>query len=246
MKYCFPVFILLSLCFFSQAQDNQGQRDFQLWYDYYHYHRLPVKNLEFYSDNGLRHNAGGGFQWLRLHIRPSLHWRPRQIIGVHGGFGFFYTFLKQDHNEFEFRPWQGAKLHWPNFWRLKWTLFVRLEERFAWAGDFAFKFKMRFKLGTNFPLNNKSIINKTFYIPLAFELFVNIGKAQEQFADRNRFETGLGYRINPQFTVRLLYTLQAFKDESFDFDNNDIDHVIRFTCIHRLDSQVFKRKGKKE
>jgi len=82
----------------------------------------------------------------------------------------------------------------------------RYEQRFVENQDFRTRY--RYNLFLNIPLNKKEITDKTFYLALYNELFINgernigDGKRVEVF-DRNRFYIATGYVVKKNLKVQL-------------------------------------------
>jgi hypothetical protein len=85
---------------------------------------------------------------------------------------------------------------------------LRLEERF-----FSDSFKTRFRAMNwiNYPINNKSIIDKTIYLSTYHEIFIN-GKGPT--FDRLRLYGALGYFINKKIKMELGYLSQVQTNKS--------------------------------
>ena len=139
--------------------------------------------------------------FTRFFLRSQV---SRQITGAfsaHGGLNLFYIFNEVDNNALELRPWVGGKLRWPSFWRVNIVNYLRFEQRFQHTmnvSDWENNFRVRFKVGSNIPINNPSITNKTLYGVLAYEFFsVSFGDdIRFTTAATHRFDVGFGYRQN--------------------------------------------------
>ena len=232
--------LLFSFAFFqlSYAQEST----YQTWLDYDHQYKKDG-NFRFLSDYGLRwQSTAGSDNWYRLHARPSVGFRPSTLMDYRGGIGVFFTQNELTANQFEIRPWQGAKISWPNFKRFRFFNYFRLEERFSFRINQSqnFVLKFRYKFGVKIPLNNTVISVGTFYIPVSIELFMDLTlNNNEQTNDRTRIEVGLAYRWTAKTTVRLLYTTQSIfnnQGEGFDFNSgfSQIDNILRVTVSQRI------------
>ncbi len=169
-----------------------------LWFDFYNY--LPITDkLEYDGDLGFRH-AYSDFPWSRIYFRPSLAYRWKEKIRFAGGIKFAYTSQDILANTSEIRPWLGIKIYWPKILRLMFQHFLRLEQRFQYntgSDKWKSQTRLRYKLGTKVPINNPTIIDKTFYMPLWVEFFDNAsGDLTERFASEVRLTAGLGYRFD--------------------------------------------------
>ena len=146
-------------------------------------------------------------------------------------------------NFFEFRPYLGLLIGWPNIKRLRFYQYPRLEERISFdvnrnVDNFVLKF--RYKIGVSIPINNTVIEDGTFYIPLSIEFFLDLtGQNIEQLNDRIRFEAGIGYRLNTNMYFRILYTFQEVYNrtgEGLNLDSGfeEYDHILRFSLIQKF------------
>ncbi len=80
----------------------------------------------------------------------------------------------------------------------------RFEQRFI---EDIYKMRFRYFLALNIPLNNDDIEDKTYYLSLYNEIFLNTA---ETFFDRNRLYGGLGYRLNKTVRLEVGYMNQYF------------------------------------
>ena len=194
--------ILSSISLFSQYDNT-----YQTWLDYDHHNKLNG-NWVFFSDYGFRWSELNKNGYFRFHARPSVEYRISISQAAYGGLGMFYQDKINSAQTFEFRPWQGYKVKWPAFGRIRLYHLFRLEERYVIFLDrnlTSFTLKGRYKIGTDIPLNNSNIAVGTFYIPVSFEIFGDIAIVNsEVFSDRNRTEVGLGlfaYFISAKYTI---------------------------------------------
>src|SRR5690606_22663466 len=82
----------------------------------------------------------------------------------------------------------------------------RYEQRFVENQDFRTRF--RYTLFANVPINKPNIEEKTYYVALYNELFVNgeteiSNDVEVELFDRNRTYMGLGYVLNPKMRLQL-------------------------------------------
>ncbi len=85
----------------------------------------------------------------------------------------------------------------------------RAEQRFTSNG---YRNRFRYRLGALVPINNKTIMPKTFYLTAWNEIFFT---DNEPFFERNRFFMGCGYEFSKELTVQTGYIYQ------FDYRIND-------------------------
>ncbi|RFC54059.1 DUF2490 domain-containing protein [Brumimicrobium aurantiacum] len=87
----------------------------------------------------------------------------------------------------------------------------RLEERFFEDQDL--QLRLRYFLGLTIPINNTSIVEKTFYGSIYNELFLN---GEKDYFDRNRLYAGVGYKPNSKIKFELGYMNQFFQSSGRD------------------------------
>ena len=231
-KFFLILFACLSLKVFCQSNST-----FQIWTDYSDFHKLNG-NWQFFNDAGYRiHPSKESNQFSRLHIRPSIEFKRQVLYSFRGGIGLFYTINSQTNNTFEFRPWQGFRLNWPNINRVRIVHYVRLEERFTNflnGGESAFTLKFRYKLQTKIPLNNPSMTKGTYYAKISAEIFADLALVNKSTNnDRNRFELGGGYLIKRNLEIQLIYLLQRNKN-NIEGGMIQNDNVVRISVIQRF------------
>jgi hypothetical protein len=87
----------------------------------------------------------------------------------------------------------------------------RFEQRF-FADDFRLRF--RYFLVLNVPINNKSMLDETFYLSFYNEIFLN--PEENNVFDRNRLYGGLGFKINDKVRVEAGYMNQFLTNADRD------------------------------
>ena len=146
------------------------------------------------------------------------------------GIGFFYTIIDNSAILLELRPWQGVRIHWPNFGRIGIKQSFKLEERLlweteTWAFDPALRF--RYKLGGRIPFNEP----RSFYLSLFGEAFANVGgESVAILRNRMRGYIGLGYKRNETWTVELEFMLQRSRGNVVE-DFNVSDLIFRLKVL---------------
>lgn len=81
----------------------------------------------------------------------------------------------------------------------------RFEQR--WVEDQDVKFRFRYFLSLNIPLNNTELVKNTWYLSAYNEVFLNL---KDTVFDRNRLYAGLGYTLNSTARFELGYMNQFF------------------------------------
>lgn len=95
----------------------------------------------------------------------------------------------------------------------------RFEQR--WVEDTDLRLRFRYFLSLNIPINNASIINKTWYASIYNEIFIN---NKQTLFDRNRLYAGLGYKLNDTVKFEVGYMNQFL-------NNNNRDQINLITFV---------------
>ena len=186
LLYCYIV-ILLGMCGVqtAAAQDNSEPIiTRQLWLDYYQYFYFKPK-WQFYGDAGYRTQLNE-LEWMMVYARPSIHWYAGKRIDLAGGVGFFYTFNYDTVNNFEIRPWQGIKFRWAELKHIKFSHFIRLEERFNFpvdTWDMEFNLRFRYRFGLKSKIYSWHVMQYLF-LNASVEFFANVGP---QLSEKYKF-----------------------------------------------------------
>ena len=231
-------FWLLGSELHSQTIEADDITNSRIWLDI----TLSLKandKLEYFGDTG--------FRWLfadktqeRIYARPSVRYRLNEQIRLLGGVGLFYSWVPNNPNVFELRPWQGVWVHWPTFkripvlQRLRVIHLVRFEEQFSFSdGDGEFNFRARYKLNVDVNLC-KQCDPPYWHIPLYMEFFFPVeNDLFGFFTNRNRFGGGLGYQRSTDWGY--VVTFNRFGSRTSEEDDFRVsDFVFRLSISKRL------------
>jgi len=211
----------------------------QLWLDYHMYFKFKAR-WEYFGDIGYR-TIPENWAWHTILVRPSVRYIAPKLWEASGGVGFFQTFIKDEQNSFELRPWQGFKIKWPSFKPIYFLHYFRLEERvFFPEGDpMEFNFRARYQLGLKaiiYRFENEDHI----FIPAYIEFFWNFGpKITEVFSNRNRISAGIGYRTHKGWTFEFRFVGQNGRSGA-DEQYSTAERLYQF----KVRRHIFKREYK--
>lgn len=228
------VFAFIVLTSFVYCQNTSQQ----IWLDY---------NPQWDLSPSYTLYGSGGFRtiiphsWDKLFFTAAVRYAPDPLFNIlnksqqelHGGLSFFYTINEDADNQIELRPFQGYRIRWPDFTRVKFTHFFKLEERFiftAGESDFEFELRARYKVEAIFHKTRHLVdFANGFYFPISAEFLINLYSTQ-QFNDGIRITPGLGYSSESklwkiQFDVSYQY---ADKAEPGNFTKSTIIYRLRF------------------
>lgn len=199
-KYFFLLSITIYCSINVSAQIDQSKTG--AWYMYFYKHQF--KNSQFGIQGDLQYrnwNTIGDLE--QLLIRSGITFSPKQAtILLTLGYANITTGQFGDSNATvsENRIYQEAFIPQQLGNRLNLAHRFRYEQRFVENQDFRTRY--RYNLFLNIPINQKTLTDKTFYVALYNELFINgetnIGNSNSvQLFDRNRTYLGLGYVLKP-------------------------------------------------
>ena len=151
-------------------------------------------------------NLGGDLE--QLLIRSGITYKPRNIdLKLTLGYGNITmgSYGSDNSTSEESRIYQEALFHVQFGNRVNTNHRFRYEQRFVENQSLRTRYRYNFFL--NIPLNNKEMSDKTIYIALYNELFINgqrnIGDGNRvEIFDRNRFYSALGYMIKKGLKIQ--------------------------------------------
>ncbi|MFN6073701.1 MAG: DUF2490 domain-containing protein [Bacteroidota bacterium] len=180
------------------------------WIQYFGNKKINEKWNWWHEVQYRNYNAVGDLE--QLLIRTGLGYNISKTDNLHLGYAYIlsepYISGTTDKNTLiEHRIYQQL-VNRNTFGRGTFMTRLRLEERF-----FADDFKVRFRAMNwiNYPINSKSITDKTVYLSAYHEIFLN-GKGPT--FDRLRLYGALGYFINKKIKVELGYLSQIQTNKS--------------------------------
>lgn len=206
-KSIFIGFIIFSQCIFSQ---NSGENKLGAWYMYFGTHKLN-KNLSLHTEAQLRmYEPTSNF--FQLLPRIGLNYHLNSYSSITAGYALIPTSSYDKTDEFkttalESRIWQQFILK--NFvGRVRFMHRYRVEQRWIETklpsektiNKYLNRLRYFFKITA--PLNNEEIKDKTAFIAIYNEVFLNL---IEQPFDQNRLYLALGYKLNSNLKIEAGY-----------------------------------------
>ena len=209
MKNSFCLILISLLLLFSKNGNAQINEDkLGAWYMYFFNTTFKESRWGIQGDLQFRNwNIGGDLE--QLLVRSGLTYEPKNAtIKLTLGYGNITTgsYGADNSTTAESRIYQEA------LWPVQFVNRVYTNHRFRYEQRFvenqAFRTRFRYNLFLNVPLNKPSMDEKTLYLALYNELFINgernigDGKSVAGF-DRNRLYGALGYIIKKGLKVQL-------------------------------------------
>ncbi len=209
----------------------------QLWLAFEHQRKVGEKTRIFSALGYEELMSSEQFfgEWTKLYVKGGGSYDLGERFRVAAGVGLYYTYQPEIDDLLEFRLWQEGTAFWPDspgaVRRLVFTHRLRFEERFIESDEWAFAMRLRYRLDTKIPLNKYTLEPGSFYLPLAIEYFADLlEEAPELFGNRYRATIGLGYVINTNWTVDLLFRRQKSRstfDQGFETSGNVIEFSVK-------------------
>jgi len=215
------------------AQERQFD-EFHTWTDL-----ATIKNFNehfrYDGDYGVRGLLTDG-DWTLVYLRPSVRYRVKPWMTLHGGAALFYNFFDGDDLP-ELRPWIGVRFPYrlssgwviSNYFRVEYRAFY-LKRESNWDGSFRGRWQLqatspRFEIGSA----------QDFYGLVSVEPFFDFSSGRDDtFGDRFRLNLGIGRQFNGQLRAELNYMFHKVRlpeeDGRLDID----DHVVRLRFFYSI------------
>ena len=224
------------------AQDDSGNiLTKQIWLDYNIAYPIS-ESLDFYFSTGYKTIFPG--PWNKIFVNPEVSYKVPKLMlkkwkyseKVYFGIDIYYAFFTDSTNVFEFTPYQGYSLIWPNRKRLAIKHNLQLRERFQWeTHDWAFDFGMQMSYEATMTFKFHGDLwkyGKGFYIPVSIRFWWNLVDATFH-NDVVRITPGIGYQISPEWNTafKLGYT---YTQNTVGGDFNTDNIIFWFRVYHTL------------
>ena len=222
----------------------QNEENISLWADYRHQKFITKYKVWWRNDVSIRHTFDDQHSTLyiyktslKLNILNSLEFLP--------GIDFRYNNISNYENILEIRTWQSLRLHWPNIGRFMFEHNYKFEERFFFYSNNLrnedIGLRSRYRLSVLFPLNNKSIYDKTFFVNLSSEFFLShYEEVDDLFAETVRLGFLFGYKQNEKWSYS--FTFFADKGKTNLVDERTVNnYILSFTVKNTIDLNKNKK-----
>ena len=234
---CLCLMLMLSALFWvepARAQNREFE-EFHTWTDV-----ATIKNFNdrfrYDGDYGIRGLLTDS-NWTLVYLRPSVRYRAKPWLTLHGGAALFYNFLDGDDLP-ELRPWAGARFThrssagwiFSNYLRLEYRAFY-FKSRSEWEGGFRGRWQIqavtpRFAIGSA----------RDFYGIGSVEPFFDFGSEDDgTFGDRFRINFGIGRQFGDRLRTELNYLFHQIRVYEAGGDLDLDDHVVRLRFFYTFD-----------
>jgi hypothetical protein len=175
--------------------------------------------------------------WTLLYVRPSVRYKARSWVLLHGGAALFYNFFNEIEDLPELRPWVGLRFLGPsprdfvisNYFRLELRAFYLKDNR-NWDTEL----RGRWQLQVTSPDFNIGSV-EGFYALTSIEFFADLGSSfVETLGERFRYNLGIGKDVTRDLQVELDYLFHKIRldDESGSFETDD--NVVRLRLFYHI------------
>jgi hypothetical protein len=175
--------------------------------------------------------------FISFYFRPSVQYRIRPKLTLHGGVGFFQSFLPDDEKISELRPWQGLRYLWPEIGGYAFSHYVRLEQRMISStgerSDLDSTLRSRYKFGVRTPTYHV-LFNNGIFLTGSVEIFWNMKDTFTlDFSNRIRWDIGIGTIFTSGLKAELHYILQDGRGTQQDSFTEE-EHILRLRFFYQF------------
>lgn len=184
-------------------------------------------------------------KWRSLEIQLTPEFSLSAHVDLMGAFLIGNTFQNEELSTLEVREMLGARFHFSPNARILTRLLLRFEQRNLQNQEndqWEHSNRTRIRIEGIMPLNYHSMYtgDRLWYAILDAEAFVVLDQdVNERFANRLRFRTGVGYRINYSWRIEFMYTLQKSKN-MLEEDFTSTDQIYRLRLKQYLNKTRIK------
>ena len=156
--------------------------------------------------------------------RIGIQYKLNENLSVALGGAYFSQYINDKISREEWRGYQEL-FYKHRLKRLSVSYRFRLEERYFHSlttGKDNFNFRPRFRAYFTIPLNHMNMADKTVYLIVGDEIFMNFGDGVIYNYDQNRLISGIGYKLNNAFSIYATYVYQYAQRSAISFEHSDI------------------------
>lgn len=223
----------------------------ELWNGLYTKYRVSDRFF-YYGEYHVRSREQLVGEMAQLYLRFGMTWRVDDDIELTGGAVtplYFAPRVRVAQGDVarivpQFRFWEQA-LMVQTIKRVRLYHQFRFEQRwrrdFAREAPFELTFRFRYKLAAYVPLNNTRMVEKTLFLVVYEEIFIQAGRTIlfDHFED-NRIGGALGWILNRNLQTEMGYMWTfRHRGDPFAYQNR---HIIRLNLRHNLDLRQVRRR----
>ena len=233
----------LSLSCFVNAQKSVSHNNL-VWFGDFSKTKLSDR-WSIYLDLGLRRTQWLD-KWSQTLVRAGATYHFSGDISLTAGVAYFNHYSSSFIRP-ELRGWQQL-LFTGSSGRIKWNHRLRSEQRFSQRvaaneleEGYNYNNRFRYQFGIQVAVNRKKIEDRTIYISVSNEIFINSGKEiVNNYFDQNRVSIGIGCKLNEKLNILVSYMkVFAQKSKVGVFENNN---VLVINLYHNFDLSYKNRK----
>lgn len=219
MKYL----LALTFCIISLAGSSQTSNHLNSWWTYSGNHRVSAKN-SIHTLYSLRRN-GPISNWQQSLLRLGLNHEATDNFTFTLGYDWVVSFpygeqpIPQKITEHRITTQAVVRNKISNV-LIKHR--YRFEQRYIGSTNTQSRQRLRYRLILDIPLKGKVIDNRSFFLSLFNETFINVGnRVENHIFDQNWVYGGLGYKIDGSSSIKIGYMNQYIvKGDNNHRENN--------------------------
>jgi len=238
--------ILFLTCSLIGTSQKQVDDQFNSWWTYSGTHKITNK----FSVSTLYSWRRSDFvkNWQQSLLRTGLNFKVTDNFTITPGYDWLVNFPygKQPAltQSYEHRPYEQFTIK-NKIGRFYIKHRYRIEQRFLQktglnsnnekeSYGYKFRNRIRYRLTFTLPINHKTLDNKTLFLSVYNEVFINLGKGAgiAKPFNQNWFNTSLGYKVNNQISVKLGYQNQYLIKGNGNIERN---HTFMFGISYNFD-----------
>lgn len=175
--------------------------------------------------------------WTLVYLRPSVRYRLKPWLRLHGGAALFYNFFRDIDDLPELRPWVGVRLVGPSPGGFIISNYLRLELRAFYlksSSEWDVGLRARWQLQVTSPRFRIGSAEE-FYALISIEPFFDIGSTVPGvFGSRFRYNIGIGKQVAQGLRIDLNYLFHRVRVIEEGGDLTADDHVVRLRFFYSL------------
>ena len=211
-KILLAIFITASFTTYAQ---NTGESELGVWYMYFGQNKIS-KKFSIHSEVQGRFYDFSNFNQLLIRFGVNYHINDKSMLTA--GYGLIPTESFEKGNTqistLENRIWEQFVLK-NNIGRVFFHHRYRLEQRWISSNvnPDLYTNRVRYRLMLSIPLNNPKLEEKTVYLGIYDEIFLDL---EPQPFNQNRLYFALGFKVNKQIDVQAGYLKNHIKSLEYD------------------------------
>ncbi|MCW2117909.1 DUF2490 domain-containing protein [Flavobacterium sp. 7A] len=255
--------LLITATSYTFAQTNPKVEQTNIWLSYNGDHKL-TEHWGLHTEYQMRRNQGfknpmqSMFRFgIDYHINKEVMVTAGWAHIETAAYGEFAKQIPSKYNDYKFnehRIWEQLVINHKNSGRFSFDSRFRIEQRWTQSfenygtilvpnylryddpdeGYWKLRHRVRYRFRTQVPLNKNKMEDKTLFLAVADEIFINVGnRVAANIFDQNRLSAALGWRFNKESNIQIGY-LNQFSEKS-DGTTRENNHTVTVGYTYNID-----------